>query len=602
MPASTSIWSINICRILQQPTACIRTATLPAPPANPSGSYLIWSGEGEGRVYAKRLQVPYVFTYNKDNVDHTGASAPVYGHVELMYTWNNIAEGHESGNRERFKKALNLLSARQESVPTGLTTVNASSSSAKNGQIKGVSEALEYKASGSGTYQPVEGDSITGLAAGTYQVRYKGKTGYNAGATDPTDIYYQAGQSVDVVVKASSSPPSGGGDPGPSTPALEPSAEPENSGSDGKPVVVALPAAKDESTESAVAVVNDEEAAKLIERAKNYASAGKPTSVELNVKSDSAEGTTQVTLSREDYDQLIAGSNVELNVNVGFASIVFDPAALKAIGQSKDTGDISFIIAKSAGPEEGKQVLGDRPVYDLSVFAGEASVSEFGGSEVKVSIPYRLQAGEDALAVIVYHVTDEGVLNTVRGQYSGAARTVDFSTTHFSQYIIGYNKVAFADVPAGSWYGDSVTFLAARDITNGSGNGEYSPGAAITRGQFIVLLLKAYGIEADGAGAANFSDAGDTYYTGYLAAAKRLGITTGTGDNQFKPNDLITRQDLFTLLYRALEVLKELPAKQSDASPSKLFRCESDCRLCPKSIRDFRGKRSCIRNRWTARA
>ncbi|MFF2890392.1 S-layer homology domain-containing protein [Paenibacillus sp. NPDC057967] len=536
-----------------------------APPETPSGSYLIWSGEGEGRVYAKRLQVPYVFTYNKDNVDSTGTSAPIYGHVELMYTWTNIEEGHTSGNRDRFKKALNLLSTRQESVPTDLTTVNASSSSAKNGQIKGVSEALEYKANGSDAYLPVEGTSITGLAAGTYQVRYRAKTGYNAGATEPTEHYYAAGQTVDVIVRANSGSP-GSGDPGPSTPSPEPTTTPEQSGSNGKPVAVTLPASKDATSGITVAVVSEEEAAKLIEVAKQDAAAGKPTAVELNVKADSADGTTQVTLTREDYNKLIAGSNVELKVNVGLASIVFDSAALKAIGESKDTGDISFIVAKSSLTEDGKQVLGDRPVYDLSVFAGETSISEFGGSEVWVSIPYRLQAGEDAQAIIVYHVTGEGELHTVRGQYSAAAGAVEFGTTHFSQYIIGYNKVAFTDVPAGAWYGNAVTFLAARDVTNGSGNGEYNPGAAITRGQFIVLLLKAYGIEADAANAANFSDAGNTYYTGYLAAAKRLGITTGTGDNQFKPNDLITRQDLFTLLYRALEVLKEVPAKQSNAS------------------------------------
>ncbi|RJX38583.1 S-layer homology domain-containing protein [Paenibacillus pinisoli] len=538
-----------------------------SPPETPNGNYLIWYGDAGSRVYAKRLQVPYVFTYNKDNVDATGAAAPIYGHVELMYTWANIEEGHTSGNRDRFKKALSLLSSRQETVPTGLTTVNASSSSARNGQITGVSAALEYKANSSDTYLPAAGTAITGLAAGTYQVRYKAKTGYNAGATDPVENYYEAGQSVDVIVGVSSGSPSpGGGDPGPSTPSPEPTTTPEPSGSNGKPVAVTLPAAKDATSGITVAVVSEEEAAKLIEAAKQDAAAGKPTAVELNVKADSAEGTTQVTLTREDYSKLIAGSNVELKVNAGFASIVLDSAALTAIGQSKDSGDISFIIAKSSLTEEGKEVLGDRPVYDLSVFAGETSVSEFGGSKVLVSIPYRLQAGEDAHAIIVYHVTDEGELHTVRGQYSAAAGAVEFATTHFSQYIIGYNKVEFSDVPAGAWYSNAVTFLAARDITNGSGNGEYNPGAAITRGQFIVLLLKAYGIEADAAGAANFSDAGSTYYTGYLAAAKRLGITTGTGDNQFKPNAPITRQDLFTLLHRALEVLKEVPAKESNAS------------------------------------
>lgn len=57
----------------------------------------------------------------------------------------------------------------------------------------------------------------------------------------------------------------------------------------------------------------------------------------------------------------------------------------------------------------------------------------------------------------------------------------------------------------------------------------------------------------------NFVDAGNTYYTGYLAAAKRLGISTGVGDNRFTPEQVITRQEMFTLQYNALKVLEKLP-------------------------------------------
>lgn len=42
-------------------------------------------------------------------------------------------------------------------------------------------------------------------------------------------------------------------------------------------------------------------------------------------------------------------------------------------------------------------------------------------------------------------------------------------------------------------------------------------------------LLHAYGIGPDETPDDNFTDAGDTYYTGYLAAAKRLGLTAGSG-------------------------------------------------------------------------
>ena len=69
------------------------------------------------------------------------------------------------------------------------------------------------------------------------------------------------------------------------------------------------------------------------------------------------------------------------------------------------------------------------------------------------------------------------------------------------------------------------------EITKGTGAGKFSPEALLTRGEFIVMLMRAYEIKADDNPADNFADAGNTYYTGYLAAAKRLGISKGVGNN-----------------------------------------------------------------------
>lgn len=121
----------------------------------------------------------------------------------------------------------------------------------------------------------------------------------------------------------------------------------------------------------------------------------------------------------------------------------------------------------------------------------------------------------------------------------------------------------YSDVSADSWYYPAVDYLTSRNITAGTDGERFSPNAKLSRGQFIVLLSKAYGIQPEASGADNFSDAGDTYYTGYLAAAKKLGIAGGSGDNKFNPDTEILRQELATLLYRALEVLDQLPSLQA---------------------------------------
>jgi len=123
--------------------------------------------------------------------------------------------------------------------------------------------------------------------------------------------------------------------------------------------------------------------------------------------------------------------------------------------------------------------------------------------------------------------------------------------------------VTFNDVREGAWFSSAVTFIAARGITTGTGDGNYSPEARLTRGDFLVLLLRAYGIAPDENLTENFSDAGKTYYTGYLAAAKRLGISAGVGNNMYAPGQEITRQEMFTLLYNALKVIDQLPEGNS---------------------------------------
>lgn len=128
--------------------------------------------------------------------------------------------------------------------------------------------------------------------------------------------------------------------------------------------------------------------------------------------------------------------------------------------------------------------------------------------------------------------------------------------------------VDFKDVLKTAWYYDAVNFIALRSITTGTGNGYFSPDNKLTRGQCIVMLMKAYDIKPDINPTNNFSDAGNTYYTGYLSAAKRLRISSGVGNNKFKPNGEITRQELVVFLYNVLKMLNKLPAGEGGSELS----------------------------------
>lgn len=189
------------------------------------------------------------------------------------------------------------------------------------------------------------------------------------------------------------------------------------------------------------------------------------------------------------------------------------------------------------------------------------------------NIPHTPNAAElnDPGSIVVWFIDGSGnVVTTPNGHFNPVTKMVTFRTTHFSDFAVAYQPVVFNDVASDAWYNEALSFIAAREITLGTGGGNFSPEAKLTRGEFIVMIMRANGIAPEQNPTDNFKDAGDTYYTGYLAAAKRLGISVGIGGNLFDPDRVITRQETFTLLYNALKVIGRFPAVRNDSDAPSL--------------------------------
>lgn len=223
-------------------------------------------------------------------------------------------------------------------------------------------------------------------------------------------------------------------------------------------------------------------------------------------------------------------------------------------------------------PEDIRAALGNHPLLSLTLtLDGEKVDWNNSDAPVTACIPYLPTAEEleNPESIVIWYIDGNGGAVCVpNGRYDPITGTVIFSTTHFSDFAVAYNKVSFNDVEENAWYSKPVSFIAARGITAGTSKGKYSPEAILTRGEFLVLLMRAYNISPDESPTENFSDAGNGYFTGYLAAAKRLGISAGVGNNMFAPNNEITRQEMFTMLYNALEALNQLPEGGSNRNLS----------------------------------
>ncbi|MGI6141957.1 MAG: S-layer homology domain-containing protein [Caldicoprobacterales bacterium] len=262
-------------------------------------------------------------------------------------------------------------------------------------------------------------------------------------------------------------------------------------------------------------------------------------------------------------------SNGTLAVSTGVGTITIPDNMLSTLSgtEGKKVGLSIGSGNKSVLSDTEKEAVGDRPLIKLELTVDGTQTSwNNPDAPVTISIPYTPSQKEleDPDGIIVWYLDGSGNLACIpNGKYDPTTGEVTFTTTHFSLYAVGYNQISFSDVKSNAWYQKAVAFIAAREITKGTGAGKFSPEALLSCGEFIVLLMRAYGIDPDDNPTDNFADAGNTYYTGYLAEAKRLGITKGVGNNLYAPGNNITRQEMFTLLYNVLEVISQLPKGSS---------------------------------------
>ena len=111
----------------------------------------------------------------------------------------------------------------------------------------------------------------------------------------------------------------------------------------------------------------------------------------------------------------------------------------------------------------------------------------------------------------------------------------------------------FTDVPGGAWYETPVLWAVENSITAGTGNGNFSPNQTCTRGQVVTFLWRAVGEPEPESNENPFSDvaSGDYFYKAVLWAVEN-GITSGTGNGNFSPNNPCTRDQVVTFLWRAM--------------------------------------------------
>ena len=94
----------------------------------------------------------------------------------------------------------------------------------------------------------------------------------------------------------------------------------------------------------------------------------------------------------------------------------------------------------------------------------------------------------------------------------------------------------YTDVSAGDWYYEAVEYVSSEGLMDGVSEGEFAPGATLTRAMVWTILARAEGVDT-GSG------------TSWYAAAQEWAAAKGVSDGE-QPGGAITREQMVTMLYR----------------------------------------------------
>ena len=118
-------------------------------------------------------------------------------------------------------------------------------------------------------------------------------------------------------------------------------------------------------------------------------------------------------------------------------------------------------------------------------------------------------------------------------------------------YGLTYGGAAqFKDLDANAWYAEGVRYVTSHGLMEGDGD-SFRPNDTVTRAQAVTVLWRAAGSPEAPAGARPFADVKPgSWYESAVRWAVETGLTNGAGDNAFRPDEALTREQFAALLFR----------------------------------------------------
>ncbi len=147
---------------------------------------------------------------------------------------------------------------------------------------------------------------------------------------------------------------------------------------------------------------------------------------------------SSLTISKSDVSK-IKDKSASLEIVLSKGSVILDKNSLATLTDTEGSAVKLLLNAADTSALDQKQkiLLGDSPVFDITLSVGNNIVSSLNGTAM-VTVSYVLASDKDVSKLAVWHIGTDGKIEALPCTYNGDG-TVTFTTTHFSDYAVVYD-------------------------------------------------------------------------------------------------------------------------------------------------------------------
>lgn len=235
----------------------------------------------------------------------------------------------------------------------------------------------------------------------------------------------------------------------------------------------------------------------------------------------------------------------ELNASVIIKGAAKAAAALATNSLTIDGGVCSSTIKGAGNEDVALEVQYVNYTSNHFIYAGTDAANPVYGAVV---------LGEDAVKRIKGNllIPSDGKYQAMSGQGEAFYIVSDENSSPAKEVLITEQDYPFKDVRSTDYFADPVLWAYENDITNGISTTNFGPNSTCTRAQVVTFLWRAMGCPEVENVDNPFKDVKeDQWYTNAVLWAVANGVTNGTSATTFSPNESVTRSQTVTFLYRA---------------------------------------------------